>query len=77
MIVDHRAILKEAKAGNWENAHLQVQDFSDRLSCMIHGYLHRVEGDLSNARYWYNRAGETMPDNSLEDELERLFGLLD
>lgn len=49
-----------------------VQPYTDTLSCLIHGYLHRVEGDLSNARYWYRRAGEDMPDNSLDREMRRL-----
>jgi hypothetical protein len=52
-----------------------VQDRSDRLSCLIHACLHRVEGDPGNARYWYAEAGETMPQNSLEEELERLSAI--
>jgi hypothetical protein len=35
--------------------------------------LHRIEGDLANARYWYHRAGLNMPDNPLEEELILLF----
>ncbi len=64
--------LELARAGDWEAAHEVVQPLSDPLSCMIHGYLHRVEGDVGNARYWYGRAGETMPDNTLDEELTRL-----
>ena len=75
-MTDHKAMLDEAKKGNWTKAHDLAQPHSDKMSCLIHGYLHREEGDLSNARYWYNRAGETMPDNSLEEELERLYTLL-
>jgi hypothetical protein len=37
--------------------------------------LHREEGDPGNAGYWYRRAGVAMPDNTLEEELERLYGL--
>ncbi len=77
MAVDYKGILNEVKAGNWARAHTMVQDYSDNFSCMIHGYLHRVEGDLSNARYWYNRANEPMLKNTLEEELERLFSLID
>jgi hypothetical protein len=73
MAVNYKSILNEAKAGNWAKAHIMVQDYSDSFSCMIHGYLHRVEGDLGNARYWYSRANEPMLSNSLEEELERLF----
>lgn len=69
----HAKALDFAKNGDWDRAHALIQQHSDRLSCLIHGYLHRVEGDLSNARYWYRRADEAMPDNSLEEEMARLY----
>ena len=72
MSCDHCKAIELAKAGNWDEAHEMVQPFSDKMSCLIHGYLHRVEGDLGNAGYWYSRGGESMPDNSPEEELERL-----
>lgn len=53
-----------------------MQEHSDKLSCLIHACLHRIEGDLGNARYWYAEAGEKMPQNTLEEELERLFAML-
>ncbi|UTF60114.1 hypothetical protein [Gilvimarinus sp. DA14] len=58
--------------GDWHGAHELVQDGNDSLSCLLHGYLHREEGDLANAAYWYRRARQSMPDNSLADELERI-----
>jgi len=73
MACDHFKALDLAKDGNWDAAHELVQPHSDRMSCLIHGYLHRVEGDLGNARYWYRRADEEMPDNTLEEELSRLY----
>lgn len=73
MTVDHLKALELTKEGKWDEAHGLIQGHSDRLSCLIHGYLHRVEGDLSNARYWYRRADETMLDNTLEEEWERLY----
>ncbi len=76
MTVDHKKALDAAKNGNWDEAHDLVQNESDRLSSIIHGYLHRVEGDMFNANYWYNRASEEMIDNTLEEELERLYSLL-
>lgn len=68
----HRQALESAREGDWEAAHELVQDHEDPLSCLIHGYLHREEGDSGNAAYWYRRAGEAMPDNTLEAEWLRL-----
>jgi hypothetical protein len=61
-----------AGRGNWEKAHLIVQDLNDPLSYNIHAYLHRQEGDQSNAGYWYHKAGIKMPDISLDREWEEL-----
>jgi hypothetical protein len=69
----HAQVIALARHGEWERAHRLIQSYTDPLACLIHGYLHRVEGDLWNARYWYNRAGEPMPEKSLEEELERLY----
>lgn len=77
MTCDHQQVLALAKAGEWEQAHGLVQVHSDTLSCQIHGYLHRVEGDLGNAGYWYRRGGMALPANALEQEFIRLSGLLD
>ncbi len=73
---DHQKVLDLAKAGKWEEAHSTVQKQSDELSCQVHGYLHRVEGDLSNAAYWYRRGNATLPDNTLDEEWERLYRAL-
>lgn len=77
MAIDHAKALDLVASGLWDEAHQLVQPYSDELSCLIHAYLHRVEGDLSNARYWYGQAGQTMPNNSLVQELDRLHALLD
>ncbi len=69
----HCQALRAAREGDWEGAHELVQAHGDTLSCLIHGYLHREEGDLGNAGYWYRRAGEMMPDNTLEAEWHRLY----
>ncbi|WP_305907773.1 hypothetical protein Q9L42_014040 [Methylomarinum sp. Ch1-1] len=76
MGLDHKQALQLARDGHWERAHEMVQPYSDKMACLIHAYLHREEGDLSNAGYWYRRAGEKMPDNTLEAELKRLAALL-
>jgi hypothetical protein len=71
----HQEALTLAREGQWNEAHELVQNHNDSLSCLIHAYLHRQEGDLGNASYWYRRAGQEMPDNTLDEELERLFNL--
>jgi len=72
---DHSEILALLERGDWPAAHGAVQVRTDTLSCLIHAYLHRLEGDLSNAHYWYARAGESFPDNNLLQELARLQAL--
>jgi len=52
------AALWWAAKGDWYAAHKIVQDESDTRAAWVHAYLHRVEGDLSNAGYWYRRAGQ-------------------
>jgi len=43
--------------GDWRAAHEIVQAEDDQGSAWVHAWLHRVEGDLDNAGYWYRRAG--------------------
>ena len=62
--------------GDWNGAHKLIQEYSDPFSCQIHAYLHRIEGDLPNAHYWYQRAGVAMPDYPLAEELNHLFAQL-
>lgn len=62
-----KAMWWEAK-GDWDKSHEVVQDASDRLGCWVHAYLHRKEGDRFNAKYWYDRAGRSFPEISLEQE---------
>jgi hypothetical protein len=71
----HFKALTLARDGQWNEAHELVQSHSDTLSCLIHAYLHREEGDIGNANYWYHRAGQNMQDNTLDEELERLFSM--
>ncbi len=42
--------------GDWERAHALVNDATDADSAWVHAYLHRKEGDQSNASYWYQHA---------------------
>jgi hypothetical protein len=54
--------------GDWDAAHRVAQDIKGRDGAWIHAYLHRKEGDLGNAGYWYNRAGRAPASGSLDDE---------
>ena len=58
--------------GDWERAHDLVNDLSDPDSSWVHAYLHRKEGDLWNARYWYRRCGKEESDKSLDEEWNEL-----
>ncbi|KAA3614515.1 MAG: hypothetical protein DWQ01_02085 [Planctomycetota bacterium] len=62
----------EAK-GQWERAHQIAQSMSDPEGAILHAFLHRVEGDLSNAGYWYRRAGQAPFEGSLQQERETLL----
>lgn len=75
MAKEHIKALDLVSNGDWDGAHQLIQEHNDELACLIHGYLHRKEGDLSNASYWYSRVGQDVPDNSLEDEFVRLYNL--
>jgi hypothetical protein len=76
MPCNHSKALELARTGQWDASHKMVQPYTDRYSCLIHAYLHRVEGDMGNARYWYRQAGEAMPNNTLAEELDRLATLM-
>ena len=69
------ALWKDAN-GNWEEAHTIVQKTSRLEGDWIHAYLHRKEGDLSNASYWYSRTGKSFPEISLNQEWEELVRYL-
>lgn len=53
---------------DWDLAHQIVQRIENQKAYWVHAYLHRVEGDLSNARYWYSRAGKAPVSGELKDE---------
>jgi hypothetical protein len=54
--------------GNWDRAHEIAQHEGGSTGAWIHAYLHRKEGDLSNASYWYRRANHSTPETSREEE---------
>lgn len=59
--------------GDWQVSHTIVQDLESKDAAWIHAYLHRKEGDLWNADYWYRRAGRIRPEATLEEEWKNLL----
>ena len=58
--------------GDWNQAHSVAQDVEDATGAWVHAYLHRKEGDLANAGYWYRRARKLECRESLETEWEEI-----
>jgi hypothetical protein len=70
-----QALWWDAK-GDWTKAHECAQAQEDQAGAWVHAYLHRKEGDLSNAGYWYRRAGKPVSTVSLEAEWAAIAGAL-
>jgi hypothetical protein len=68
--------LEVEQAGDWDRAHRIVQEINTAEAAWIHAYLHRVEGDLGNAAYWYRRAGKPECTAPLEEEWKELVQAL-
>jgi hypothetical protein len=61
------------RRNDWHQAHEVVQEIETVTASRVHAYLHRREGDESNARYWYSRAERSFPDGqTLDEEWESL-----
>src|SRR5712671_4164570 len=70
------AALWWAAKGDWGKAHEIVQDEEDVDAAWVHAYLHRVEGDLGNAGYWYRRASKPVATGPLETEWDGIVSAL-
>jgi len=70
------AALWWAAKGEWDKAHALVQDEAGVDAAWVHAYLHRVEGDLGNAGYWYRRAGKSVARGPLEAEWDKVVSAL-
>jgi hypothetical protein len=57
-----------ASKDDWDKAHKIVMDEGGKDCAWVHAYLHRVEGDVENARYWYRQAGKPATSGSLPTE---------
>jgi hypothetical protein len=57
----------------WQAAHEIAQDSSEPLAAWAHGIVHLIEGDESNARYWYGKAGRSFPGmHAIDTEIDAL-----
>ena len=62
-----RALWFDAR-GDWDQAHHVAQEVHDAPGAWVHAYLHRKEGDLGNAAYWYAHSGKPVASGALDDE---------
>jgi len=70
------AALWWAAKGEWDRAHKIVMNEETAEAAWVHAYLHRVEGDLGNAGYWYRQAGQPVAKDTLDAEWERIVSAL-
>ena len=68
--------LRLIEAGDWRGAHERVQDDPSPEAAWVHAHLHRIEGDLANAGYWYRRAGKPVASGDLDEERQAIVRLL-
>lgn len=70
------AALWWARKGDWHKAHRLVMDETSRDAAWVHAWLHRVEGDVANARYWYRQARRQPADGDFDTEWEAIIAVL-
>jgi hypothetical protein len=62
--------------GDWNRAHEIAQDIDSLDAAWVHAYLHRREGDLPNAAYWYRHAGKPVETGDMDEEWRAIAGSL-
>lgn len=60
--------------GDWHRAHQVAQDVGGRDGAWVHAYLHRKEGNVGNAAYWYGQARKPVESGELGKEWESIVG---
>ena len=70
-----RALWHDAR-GDWAAAHNVAQAIEDETGAWVHAYLHRKEGDVENAAYWYRRAKKPVATDALTVEWDRIVAAL-
>ena len=72
-ITDLLTALWWEKKGDWHKAHIITQEIHTNNASLIHAYLHRREGDLSNANYWYSKANRNQLQWTIKEETEQII----
>jgi hypothetical protein len=62
--------------GDWERAHGIAQDVGGADGAWVHAYLHRKDGDVGNAAYWYRVARKSVAEGDFRREWEAIAGEL-
>lgn len=70
-----QALWHQAK-GDWNTAHNLAQSDNSPAACWVYAHLHRVEGDKSNAAYWYRLAGKSVSSLRISEEWEEISASL-
>ena len=70
------AAIWHLERGDWGAAHALVQDEEGADAAWVHAHIHRVEGDLGNADYWYARAGKPPHEGSFDEERSEILAVL-
>lgn len=70
------AALWWSKKGDWDKAHRLVMDETSREAAWVHAHLHRVEGDIGNAHYWYRQARRRPATGALDAEWHAILAAL-
>lgn len=70
------AALWHLEKGDWHRSHEIAQAIESADAAWVHAHLHRVEGDVWNADYWYRLAGRERPDTPLDDERANIVAAL-
>jgi hypothetical protein len=76
----HNSLLEavhSAEQGYRDDAHRIVQQIDDPISNWLHANLHREEGDLDNAKYWYHRAVREYSEIDIDEERKQILQLLE
>jgi hypothetical protein len=66
------AALWHDRRGQWDAAHTLAQEAGSKEGDWVHAYLHRKEGDQTNAAYWYRLAGRPISHDALPDEWRQI-----